>query len=128
VTLYMVTPYCLVINFEEIPSCFVLNVFLWLPSIIKWSKLGSYLHNTNIWGNFLSTFGHLTPLVTIYRVTPYWLAIHFEEIQSCFVLNVLLWLHSIIKWSKLGSYLHKTNIWGNFWSKFGYLTHRGDHI
>ncbi len=33
-----------------------------------------------------------------------------------------------IKWSKLGSYFHNTNIWGHFWSKFGYLTPRGDHI
>ncbi len=31
VTIYRVTPYCLTINFEEIPSCFVL----------KGSKLGS---------------------------------------------------------------------------------------
>ena len=27
-------------------------------------------------------------------------AINFEEIQSCFVLNVYLWSHCIIKWSK----------------------------
>jgi hypothetical protein len=126
VTIYRVTPHCFAINFEEIPSCFVLNVFLWLLCITKWSKLGSYLHNTNIWGHFWSQFGYLTPGVTIYRVIPHCFAINFEEIPSCFVLNVFLWLLCIIKWSKLGSYLHNTNIWGHFWSKLGYLTPRGD--
>ena len=33
--------YCLSIHLEEIPSFFVLYVFLWLLCIIKWSKLGS---------------------------------------------------------------------------------------
>jgi hypothetical protein len=51
------------------------------------------------------------------------LQLNFEEIPSCFVLNVFLWLLCIIKCSKLGSYLNNTNIWGHFWSKFGYLTH-----
>jgi hypothetical protein len=89
--------------------------------IVKWSKLESYLHNTNIWHHFWSTFRYLTPGVTIYRVTPYCLAINFEEISSYFVLNVFLWLLCIIKWSKLVNYLHNTNIWGHFWSKFVYL-------
>jgi hypothetical protein len=155
---------CLAIHFEEIPSCMVLNVFLWLLCIIKWSKFGSYLHNTNIWhhfwskfgyltpwgdhisgypllfgnsfrrniimlcpkcisvvtlhyqmvqigkylhnthicGNFWSTFWYLTPGVSIYRVTPHCFAINFEEIPSCFVLDVFLWLLCIIKWSDLG--------------------------
>jgi hypothetical protein len=66
--------------------------------------------------------------VTIYRVNPYCLAINFEEMPSCFVLNVFLWLLCIIKWSKLGSYLRNTNIWRHLWSEFGYLTTRGDHI
>jgi hypothetical protein len=70
VTIYRVTPHCFAIHFEEIPSCFVLNVFLLLLCIIKWSTLGSYFHNTNIWGHFSSTFWYLTPGVTIYRVTP----------------------------------------------------------
>jgi hypothetical protein len=30
-----------------------MNVFLWLLCILKWSKLGSYLLNTKIWGHFL---------------------------------------------------------------------------
>jgi hypothetical protein len=42
--------------------------------------------------------------------------------------NVFLWLLWIIKWFKMGSYLHNTNIWGHFWSKFGYLTPWGDHM
>jgi hypothetical protein len=52
VPMYRVTPHCFAINFEEIPSFFILNVYLWLLCIIKWSKLGSYLDNTNIWGHF----------------------------------------------------------------------------
>jgi hypothetical protein len=96
---------------------------LWLLFIIKWSKLGSYLHNTNIWHHYWSNFGHLTPGpgVTIYMFNPYCVAIHFEEISSCFVLNVFLWLFCIIKLSKLGGYLHNIHIWHNFWSKFGYF-------
>jgi hypothetical protein len=71
VTIYRVTPHCFAINFEEIPSCFVLNVFLWLLCIIKCSKLQIYLHNSNIWPHFWSIFGYLTPGVTIYRGTPH---------------------------------------------------------
>ena len=52
VTIYRVTPYCSDINFVEILSYFGLNVFLRLFCITKWSKLGSYLHNTNICGHF----------------------------------------------------------------------------
>ena len=91
-------------------------------------QIGKYLHNTHICGNVWSTFWYFTPGVSIYRVTPHCFAINFEEIPSCFVLNVFLWLLCIIKWSKLGSYLHNTNIWVHFWSKIGYLTPRGDHI
>jgi hypothetical protein len=89
VTIYRVTPNCFAINFEQIPSCSVLNVFLWLFCIIKWSKLGSYLHNTNIWGHFWSKCGYLTPRVTIYMVTPHCFAINFEEMSSCFVLFIV---------------------------------------
>ena len=38
VYMYRVTPHCYAINFEEIPSCFVLNAVLWLLCIIKWSN------------------------------------------------------------------------------------------
>jgi hypothetical protein len=74
---------------------------------------------------FGQKLGIWPPGVTIYRVNPQCFAINFEEIPSCFVMNVFLWLLCIIKWSKLGIYLHNTNILGNFWSKFGYLTPRG---
>jgi hypothetical protein len=119
VTIYNVTPYCLAINFEEIPSYFVLNVFLWLFCIIRWSKLCSYLHNTNIWGHFGQNWGIWLPGVTIYRLNPHCFAINFEEIPSSFVLNVFLWLLCIIKWSKLVGYLHNTNIWGHFCQNLG---------
>jgi hypothetical protein len=39
------------------PKCFLL-----LFCVLKRFKLGSYLHNTNIWGHFWSTYGCLTPL------------------------------------------------------------------
>jgi hypothetical protein len=99
VTIYRVNPYCVAINFEEISSCFVRNVFLWLLCIIKLFKLGSYLHNPHIWHSFWSKFGYLTLGVTIYRVTSYYFAINFEKIPSCLVLNVFIWLFCIIKWS-----------------------------
>jgi hypothetical protein len=102
-TTYRGTLHWLAIHFDEILSCFVPNVFLWIFCIIKWSKLGSYLHNTNIWHHLWSKFG--------YRVTPYCSAINFAKIPSCFVLNVFLWLLCIIKWFKLGSYMHNNNIW-----------------
>ncbi len=52
VPIYRITLHCFAINFEQTPSCFVLNVFKWLFYIIKLIKLWSYLHNTNIWGHF----------------------------------------------------------------------------
>jgi hypothetical protein len=120
VTMYGVTPYCLAIHFEEILSCFLLNVFLGLLCIIKWSKLGSNWHNTNIWGHFWSQFGYLTtPRGDDVWGTPYCLAINFEEIPSCFVLNAFLWLLCIINWSKLISYWHNTNILAIFGQNLG---------
>jgi hypothetical protein len=128
VTIYRVTPYCVSINVEEIPSCFVLNVFCGyfvLSNGPNWEVICII----PIFGIiFRQNLGIWPPGVTIYSDTPYCLAIHFEEIPSCLVLNVFLWLLCIIKWSKLGSYLHNTNIWHHFWSKFGYLTPWGDHI
>ena len=53
---------CFDINFGDLSSCVVLNVFLWLLCIIKWAKWGSYLHSTCIWGRFWSKFGYLTPI------------------------------------------------------------------
>ena len=69
--IYRVTPYQLAINFEEIPSCFVLDIFLWALCTIKWPKFGSCLHNNNIWAHFWSKSGYLTFRVTIYKVTRY---------------------------------------------------------
>ncbi len=57
VTIYMVIPHCLVIHFEEILPCFVLNVSLCLFCIIKKSNFGINLPNTDIWGHFWSKFG-----------------------------------------------------------------------
>jgi hypothetical protein len=56
-TLCLVTTCCFAMNFEEIVSLFVLNVFLWLFSIIKMLKLGSYLHNTYVCGHFCQNWG-----------------------------------------------------------------------
>ena len=38
-----------------------LKLFFFLFYIIKWSKMGSYLHNINIWGNFCQTMDILPP-------------------------------------------------------------------
>ena len=57
---------------------------LQLRSIIKRFKLGIYLSNTNIWGNFWPKFVCLTPVVPIYRVTPHYFTINSEEIPSWF--------------------------------------------
>ncbi len=109
VRLYNVTTCYLAINFEEILSCFVLNVFLWLFCVIERSKLGIYLHNTDFWVIFGENLGIWPPGVTIYWVTPHCLDINFEEILSCFVLNVCLWLYCVMKMSKWGIYLHNTD-------------------
>ena len=100
VTIYRVTPYCSDINFVEIPSGFGLNIFLWLLSIIKWSKLGSDLHKTNIWVVFCQILGTWHTQMTLYRATP-----------NCSVINLYKYHHTlifvdtyIIKWSKLGNW------------------------
>ena len=90
-------------------------------SLSNGQNWGSYMHNTSSWGYFWWKFRYLTPRVTIYRVTPYCSDINFVEIPSGFGLNIFLWLLSIIKWSKLGSDLHKTNIWVVFFVKFWVL-------
>jgi hypothetical protein len=88
VFIYRVTPHCFAINFEEIPSWFVLNVFVWLLCITKWSDLEVIFlipifgvifgHNFSIW----------PPGVSLCSVTTCCWAINFEEILSCFVVNV----------------------------------------
>ena len=112
-------PYGCTIHFEEILSCFVLTVFL-----VKLSKRGSYLHNTNIWVIFYQNLGIWPPAI---GVTLHCFANNFEEIPSWFVMNVCLWLLWMIKWVKLWSYLHSINIWDDLLSKYGYLTPRGYH-
>jgi hypothetical protein len=73
----------------------------------------------------LSKCWYLTPGVTAYSATICNLLwrntiTHFP--------NIFLWLLYILKVYKLRGYLYITNIWGHFWSKFGYLTPRGDHF
>ena len=107
-------------------------MYLWLHIIVKLSKWGSYLHNSNILHHFWSKFvflNHRPPSrVTIYNLSPYSLAINFEWILSWFVLNVFSWIFRIVKLSKFASYLPSTNIWGHFWKEFGGLTHWRDPI
>ena len=93
-------PQCYAINFEELTPCFVLNVYLRLFCIIKWSKQGSSMDNINIWCRFWSKCVFLTPRGLHVQGYPHCYAINFEEIPSCFVVNVYLWLLCIIKWSK----------------------------
>ena len=78
----------LCINFEEFTSCFVINVFLWLLCIFKWFKLWRIWRNTNIWGIFLVKMWVFDLRGDHIKGYPYCLAINFEQIRSCFVLNV----------------------------------------
>ncbi len=45
--------------------------------------------------------GTWPPGVIIYMVTPNFFAINVEEISSCFLLNVFLWLHKMVQIGKL---------------------------
>jgi hypothetical protein len=60
VTIYRVTPYCLAINFEQIPSCFVLNYYV-VTLHYQMVPIGMFLHNTNIWGNFFVKIWEFDP-------------------------------------------------------------------
>ena len=66
------------------PKC-----IFWYFCIIKWTKLGGYLHNTNIWVISGQNSDFWPPGVLICIVTPYCFAIYFEEIVSCFALNAI---------------------------------------
>ncbi len=101
VPIYRITPHCFAINFEQTPSCFVLNVFKWLFYIIKLIKLWSYLHNTNIWGHFGQNLAIWPPGVPIYRANPHCCAINFEEMPSWSIENEVLWISSNVKVGKI---------------------------
>ena len=101
VPIYRITPHCFAINFEQTPSCFVLNVFKWLFYIIKLIKLWSYLHNTNIWGHFGQNLAIWPPGVPIYRANPHCCAINFEEMPSWWIENEVLWISSNVKVGKI---------------------------
>ena len=67
VSMYEVTPPSTVMDLilKKIQSLFVLNVYLWLYCIIRWSKQGRYLDNISIWGHcshFWSKCWNFTPL------------------------------------------------------------------
>ncbi len=87
VTIYRVIRYCLAINIEELLPCFVLNVFCAYfvhSNRPNWEFIDIIL----IFGVILGqNLGIWPPGVTIYRVTPYCLAINIEELLSCFVLK-----------------------------------------
>ena len=56
-------PHCFAINLEEIPSCFALNIFLWLLCITKWTKLVSYCHIEYLYlGSFLVNYPPIIPI------------------------------------------------------------------
>ena len=94
------------------PKC-----IFWYFCIIKWTKLGGYLHNTNIWVISGQNSDFWPPGVLICIVTPYCFAIYFEEIVSCFALNAIFLYLVLSKDPKL----HYTDI-SAFFSKFRCLT------
>ena len=67
----------------------------------KLTKLGSYLHNTNIWVIFGQKSGFWPPGVLICMVTPHCFAIYFEEIVSRFVLNAIFLIFGIVLRSEI---------------------------
>ena len=86
VSMYKVNPNCYAINFEGIPSYFVQNAYLWLLSN---SPNREVLWITPIlWVIVVQNMAIGPPGAPIYRVTPYCFAINFEEIVSCFVLDM----------------------------------------
>ena len=119
VPIYMGISYWFAIYFEEIPPSLVLNVFLWWLCIIKWPKLGNYLHNTNIWVHFWSTFGYLTPEVTIYRITPdyhhalFWVYFCRHLAWSNGSNKKVIWIIPIIGvfFVKMGVFYHRNRIY-----------------
>ncbi len=110
-------PYCFAIHFEEISSCFVLNVFLWLHCLIKRFKLWSYLHIINICGRF----GVFEPLGWSYMGFPHTVLPLILKNPIMLWPECRLWWLCIIKWFKLSSYLPNTYSRGPFWLNFGHL-------
>jgi hypothetical protein len=77
---------------------------------------------------FGQNYGTLLPGVTLYNVTTCCLAIYSEEILSYFVPNIFSG-HFISSKGPNWEVIGILPIFGaSFWSKFGYLTPRGDHI
>ena len=121
VCMYRVTPHCYAINFEEITlswmyicDCFALSngsnrEVLWIIPIFG----VLFGQNMGIW----------PPGVPIYRVTPRFFAIYFEEIVSRFVLNVTFLIFRIFERSEMS----KNDYFDYFWSKIRRLTPWGDN-
>ena len=84
----------------------------------KWSKLGSYLHDTNIWVIFLSPQGD-----PIYGYS-YCSVNNFVELPSYFGLNVLL---KLSKGPNSGGFCIIT-VFGVIFGKKWVFDPRGDHI
>ena len=110
-------------NIMLCPEC-----ILWLFFIIKWSKLGSYLHNTNL-GSFLVEIWEFDPEGDHLSRHP----------LPCFAI-ILKQCHHALSWSICCGYFALSNgtnwdgIWiipifvVFYWPKCGYLTPQGDHI
>ena len=117
-----VTHHCFAINLEEISSCYVLNVYLWLLWTIKWSKREVIWITSIFEVTFGQNVGIWAPGVSMYRVTPHCYAINFEGIPSYFVLMY------ICGYSALSNGPNREVRWiipilgVIFWLKYGYLT------
>ena len=82
------TPYFLVLHIEEKSSCFVLNVFWGYFALINGPNC-EVICIIPIFGVIFSeNLGIWPPGVTIYRFTPYYFPIIFQEMSPCFVLDV----------------------------------------
>ena len=124
VIIYRVIPYYLVLHFEEIPSCFVLNVFWGYFALINGPNC-EVIWIIPLFGViFGENLGIWPPGVTIYGFNPYCFPINFEEISPCFVLDVFCVHFSLSN----GPNWEVICIIPIVWVIFGYLTPLGDHI
>jgi hypothetical protein len=92
------------------------------------AQYGGFMHNINVLGYFWPKFGFLTPWVPIYRVPLNWYAVDYEDIALRFTLNVFFGYFVLSNGPNWEDFLHNSNIWGRFWSKFWFLNPRGAHL
>jgi hypothetical protein len=119
VTLYYVTTCYLAMHFEEILTCFVINMLMCIFCIIKRSKLARYGHNTTIWGHFFVKLWGFDLLGWPYILCYHLLFGNFLWRNHNMLCPMSFCGYLFIKRSKLGRLLHNINIWVIFYQNLG---------